>query len=207
MKVDARQHAQRHFLAQHGQQRGIDLAARPGLGRRRADWQPVAGQQLAAVEAAERTQPVGRAAAQHHRHVDAAGHGNAHARAELHEVEAERVAGLHRERFVARHFVAVELDLGVGPRHRHQRGRVEAQLGAEQRAFDDGRAFVVAHQQVRQHQALLVERARQRNAEVVVAGAARVLHAGRQAGLEHFNRHGALSAVVGCSHRGRPKIP
>src|SRR2546427_1315049 len=77
-------------------------------------------------------------------------------------------------------------------------------LGPEQRAFDDGRTFVVADQQVCEHQALLVERTRQRNAQVVVAGAAGVLHAGREAGLEHFNRHGALSGAVGCSRPGRP---
>ncbi len=204
VKVDARQHTQDHFLVEHRQQCGLHRATRAGGGGRYTHGQSVAGQQLASVEAAECAQAVGRAAAKHHRHVDAAGHGDAHARAELHEVEAEPVAGLHRECGIAWHLIAVELDLRVGAGHGHQRGCVELQLGTEQRAFDDGRTFVVADQQVCEHQALLVERTRQRNAQVVVAGAAGVLHAGREAGLEHFNRHGALSGAVGCSRPGRP---
>ena len=63
----------------------------------RADRQLVAGLERPALVAAERTERVGRAAAEHDRHVDAAGDGEIGAGAGLEEVEGKHVALLHGE--------------------------------------------------------------------------------------------------------------
>ena len=113
--VEAGQHAQLGRLA--GPRRSV-VGHRPALRRAAAgaDRQLVAGLQRAALEAAERAERIGRAAAEHHRHVDAAGDRDIGARAGLQEIEGEHLARLDAEGRPGLARLAVDLrrQLGAG---------------------------------------------------------------------------------------------
>ena len=101
----------------------------------------------------------------------------------------------HGQRHVAGHGLAIDLRRHGGAGHGDQRGAVEQQFRAQQRAFQHRRVLGIAHQQVGRRQRVLVQRARRRNAQVIVALAALVLHRGGQSGLEDFDV-GSVSHVA-----------
>ena len=207
--IEARQHAQRHLARQRRAQalgqRGA-FARRPAIA---ADGELVALLQAPPLVAAERPQRIGRAAAEHHRHVDAAGHGQAGARAALHVFEAQRAARLDAQCHVAGLDHAVDLRLHLGAGHGDQRLGMEQQLRAEQGAFERRGAFVVADQQVGRAQRVLVERAGRRDADAVITGPAGILHRGGESGLDDLDggagvsRHGAPRPMNGCTRPDR----
>jgi hypothetical protein len=76
----------------------------------------------------------------------------------------------------------------AGKRDGHRRRG--AQFRSEQAHFQRHGLCRVADQGVGDRQPFRIKRARERHAEVAVAGAAEVLEAGRQRALQHFD-HGA----------------
>ncbi|MCY1434032.1 hypothetical protein D9M71_500770 [compost metagenome] len=184
-----------HLDMQRARQRQAFVAAAARLAQR----QDVARLQAPAAESANGAQAIGGAAAQHFGHIDAAFDGDVAARSGLDEVEAEHLPGTHAEGGVTGHFGAVHARSHGGAADGDQGVALELQLRTEQRAFEQRGGRRVAHQQVGGAQGVLVERPGRRDAQVVIAFAAGVLHRGGEAGLEHLNRHGAPPAGAACS--------
>ena len=207
MEVEAGQHAQFERFRVGGRQVGRKSAAGAGTRLRSAGREHVAGREFASREPAESTERISRAAAQDRRHVDPAGDRDVDAGARPHEIEAEPIVRAHREGFVARLRLAVELRRRFRPGDSDDGGLAEEKLGPEQGRFQHRRARVIADEEIGRAQAVLIEPPRDRNADVVIAGPAGVLHAGSEARLDHLNGHGAPPRDAGCSRRDRHEKP
>ncbi len=211
--IEARQHAQFGFARERRAHRIGQRRAFAGRALRRADRQRVALLQTSALVAADRAERIRRAAAEHDGHVDAARDREIRTRALLHVVERQRAARADTQRDVARLRRAVDARRHLGARHRDQRVAAKQQLRAEQRAFEDGRVLVVADEQVRRAQRELIERAGRRDADVIVAVTAGVLHGRREARLHDLDRveriswHPAPRRENGCTRADRAGTP
>ncbi len=140
-----------------------------------ADRQDVAFADRAPLEAADHAERVGRAAAEHDRHVDAAGDRDVRAGAGAQEVEREHLPRLDGERGPAGLLLAVELERQVGAGDGDHGVLLELERRPAERRLEHGRALVVADEQVGGAEGVVVERARGRHAEVVEPEAPRVL--------------------------------
>ena len=150
---------------------GAPRHGRTGL----ADGQRVALADRAALEAADHAQRVGRAAAEDDRDVDAPGHGDVGARAGAQEVEGQHLTGLDGQRRPAGLLLAVELERQVGAGDGDHGVLLELERRPAERGLEHGRALVVADEQVRGAERVVVERAGGRHAEVVEPEAPGVL--------------------------------
>ena len=169
-----------------------------------ADRQLIAGDQGSAPQPAKRPERVGGAAAEGHRHVEAAADRQVGPRPRTQEVERQHITRLGTEGLPGRAGIAVQPGWQIGARDRHGGRPVEAQLGPHVRAFQHGGVIAVADQEVCGQRRVLVERSRRRDAHVVVPGPARVLDGRGEAGLQNANSHGGPPPDRGCSRRDRP---
>ncbi len=199
MDVESGNYPQAHLAADLHLQRTRQRQALHGRGRGRPQGQQVALRQPSSLQATDRPQTVGRTAAQHLGHRDAAVDGEIATGAGTDEIEPQDLAGANPEGSIQRHLRALQTRRHARPAHGHQGVALELQLRPQQRALQHGGGRCVAHQQVGSAQGILVERAGRRDAQVIVAFAAGVLHRGGEAGLEHLNRHAVPPADVACS--------
>ncbi|MNP32369.1 hypothetical protein D3C76_1255460 [compost metagenome] len=149
------------------------------------------------MEPAQGTQRIGGAAAEHLRYIDTTSHCQVGTRACGGETEAQHLPGAHGKRGVRALLAAIEQRRHLCTAHRHQRILLKLQLRPHQCALQACGASRVAHQVVGRTQGVLIERARGRDAQVVVAFAAQVLHRGGQAGFEYLDH-----ASTSCNVRG-----
>ena len=160
--------------------------ARLRAGRRTPTGQLVAGLQRAALEAAERAERVGRAAAEHHRARRCRrrrrcrrGRRRCRKSNDEHRRRPPRRTTSHSGRSSPSTFGVISAPVTATTASLGER-----QLRAHERALQRRGALVVADQQVGRDQREPVQRARRRDADVVVARAAAVLDGRGQAGLD-----------------------
>ena len=140
---------------------------------------------------AERAKRIGRPAAEHDRHVDAARDRDIGARALLQKVEGQRLARLHEKARPCLARLAVDLRRQLGAGHRDHAVVGEDDLRPHEHRFEDRRARIVADKQVRRLQGEAVHAARKRDAEMIITGPAEILDGGGEAGSDDLNGHGA----------------
>ena len=178
-------------------------SARPAPSPERPERQLVAGLQRAALEAAERAERIGRAAAEHHRHVDAAGDRDVEPRAAPSgSRRTARRRPSRRTTSSARRASPSTFGASSAPVTATTASSREPQLRPHEDALEHGGALVVADQQVGGARARTgpcrptagcrggSSPARPRSWTVVASP-----------GLMHLNRHGAPPAAARCSRR------
>ncbi|MNZ95107.1 hypothetical protein D3C78_1142390 [compost metagenome] len=149
------------------------------------------------MEATQCTQRIGGAAAEHLGYIDTAGHRQVGPGACGREAETQHLPGTYGKCRVRALLTAIEQRRHLRPANRHQRILLELQLRPHQRTLEARGAGRVAHQVVGRPQGVLIEGAGRRDAQVVVAFAAQVLHRGSQPGFEYLDH-----ASTSCRVRG-----
>ncbi|MCY1433193.1 hypothetical protein D9M71_492150 [compost metagenome] len=164
---------------------------------RLSDRQFITGGQAPPLVTAQGAQGIGRTTAQHDWHIDATGHGDIGAGTDFREIEAQHLPGAYRKRRIVGHLHTVKPRGHVRTADSHQGVDGEFQFRPQQRAFQCRRPRRVADQAVGRAQGVLVQRPRGRDAEVVIAFAAKVLHRGGQAGFEYLDHASTSCNVLG----------
>ena len=131
----------------------------------RAERQPIATNQRAAVQAASSRRQVRAAAAEHQRHLDAARDGEVRARAAAPFAETEHCAGREPEPSTPRSGHRRANSSNSAPAIATSARVAESQLRSLERHFERGRAAVVAGERVREPVCERVHRPGHRNAD------------------------------------------
>ena len=195
--IQARHHTQGDIAPYRPAQGHGQTVARPPLPAELTDGQFITLLQAPTFKPTKRAQGVSGATAEHHRHINAAGHRQVSPCAGLGKFETQHLPGTHLERGVLMHHFTVKARRHERAAECHQRILLEFQFRPDQGAFQARRTDRIAHQMVGRAQRVLVQRPRRRNAQVVITFAAKVLHRGGEAGFEDFDHASASCRVFG----------
>ncbi|MNL17813.1 hypothetical protein D3C87_1389310 [compost metagenome] len=143
--VQPRYHPQGDLSAQRLTQRHGQTGPGATLAAGNADRQFITDRQPAPLKTTQRPQRISGTTAEHHWHIETAGHGQIGPRASLGEIKTQHLPGLHLEGGVQVHVHAIDLRRHVRTANRHQRVLLKFQLRPQQRAFQRRRIGRVAH--------------------------------------------------------------